>query len=330
MRQLQLSLLIVTLAGLLFSCSKKLELNAEWKDITIVYGILNQQDTIHYIKITKAFLGPGNAIQYAQIPDSSNYPIKLDVSLEAWNGSDLVAIYRFDTVTIHDKDSGEYFYFPNQLVYFNDSILDANYLYKLTIRDPETEKKCTSQTLLVHDFTIEKPMAYQKIAFRPGMRNPVEWYSAIGGKRYQVIIRFEYLETSVFDPTQSETKYVDWIVFPNEQSRDVNVSELIKKSYAADGFYAMCHANIPVNPDVIRAARYIHFLFLVAGDDLNTYIEVSQPSNSIIQEKPAYSNIENGIGLFSARFLKVRDSHQLATETIQELKVNPLTYDLGF
>ena len=279
------------LAGILTSCNKKLDLNTDWKDITIIYGILNQQDTVHYLKVTKAFLGPGNAIQYAKISDSSNYPLKLDVSIEAWQGTEQVALYRFDTVTLHEKDSGEYFYFPDQLVYYNDSILNPEYRYTLTVRNPETDKICTSQTPLVHDFEIDKPLAYQKIAFRPGMRNPIEWYTAIGGKRYQVIIRFFYVETNVIDPTQSEIKYIDWIVFPNEQSKDDSISEPIKRSYAADGFYAICHAKIPVNPDVVRAARAnnaINFLFVVAGDDLNTYIEVSQPSNSIIQEKPAF------------------------------------------
>jgi hypothetical protein len=53
LRQLVL-LLLIPLA--FTSCETDFELNAEWKDITIVYGILNQNDTAHYIRIQKAFL----------------------------------------------------------------------------------------------------------------------------------------------------------------------------------------------------------------------------------------------------------------------------------
>ena len=322
-------IILLTLSFLvLSSCKKEIELNAEWKEITIIYGVLNQLDSAHYIKVTKAFLGPGNAMQYAREQDSSNFSNRMDVTLEAWDGATLVAIYRFDTTTIYNKDSG-LFYYPNQLVYSNDSILNASYTYKLNVRNPENGNVCRSETKLVHDFDIGKPLYLQKINFKSGVRNPIEWISAEGGKRYQIIIRFHYLESELNNLNQVEAKYIDWVVFSNEQSKTDEGGEEINKSYDGGGFYQFLNASLTIDPNLSRVARGVDYLFVVAGNDLNTYIEVTQPSNSIIQEKPSFSNIENGIGLFSARFLKL-DSHQLTTETIQELKVNPLTKDLGF
>ena len=53
------SLLILALALFnLASCNKKLEVNADWKDVTVVYGLLDQTDSVHYVKVTKAFLWP--------------------------------------------------------------------------------------------------------------------------------------------------------------------------------------------------------------------------------------------------------------------------------
>jgi hypothetical protein len=49
-----------------------------------------------------------------------------------------------------------------------------------------------------------------------------------------------------------------------------------------------------------------------------------------VQEKPAYTNIINGIGLFSARFMKSTDSLLISDVTKAELKVNPNTINLGF
>ncbi len=314
---------------ILFSCKKELNLNADWEDVTIVYGILNQLDSAHYIKVTKAFLGPGNALQYAQIPDSSNYHMKMNVSLEAWSGSNLVAIYPFDTTTINDKDSGV-FYFPNQLLYVNDSILNPEYSYKLVIENPETQKLITAHSPLVKTFHVEKPFAFQSVSYDVGKNSKVEWISAEGGKRYQIIVRFYYQETSIPDPSQSYEKSIDWVIVPNKLSRTDEGGEDMEAAYSNDAFYSLLNANLEVNPDLERAARMVQYYFIVAANDLNTYIEVSQPSNSIIQEKPSFSNIDNGIGLFSARFVQMIDSIQLSQRTITEIRTNSLTKDLGF
>ena len=68
MRMIRCFFLLILFSGILVSCKQKFNVNADWQDITIVYGILNQGDTLHYIKVTKAFLGPGDALQYAKIP----------------------------------------------------------------------------------------------------------------------------------------------------------------------------------------------------------------------------------------------------------------------
>ena len=60
------------------SCSTKVDLYAEYKDIPIVYAMLNPKSDTNYIKITRAFCGTNdhfiNANDMALIADSSNYP----------------------------------------------------------------------------------------------------------------------------------------------------------------------------------------------------------------------------------------------------------------
>ena len=52
------------------SCDNDLDIIAEWKDISVVYGILNAQDSVHYVKLNKAFLGQGDVYDMAQEFDS--------------------------------------------------------------------------------------------------------------------------------------------------------------------------------------------------------------------------------------------------------------------
>jgi hypothetical protein len=305
-----------------------LTVNADWTDITVVYGLLDQGADTTYIKITKAFLGPGDAMQFAQIPDSSNYPNKLEVRLDEYDGTTLLHSYPCDTVTIHNKTAGDsIFYYPDQLMYFTTSPLNQNYSYQLYIKNRETGKVITSKTELVHSFSINRPQIIA--SFPPGQNFEVKWEPAENGKRYQLVIRFFYHEALKTDPQNMTLKYVDWLVFNNIQSTE-NQTLPFDYYYPGDAFYAVVGSKIPVDETVTRSAYRAIFYFTVAATDLATYMEVTEPSLSIIQERPSFSNIENGIGLFSSRYINPTDSLSISSITVNELKVNSHTKDLGF
>jgi hypothetical protein len=328
---------------LLFSCDSKLEVNAEWKDITVVYGLLDQSDSMHYLKITKAFLGPGNALDFAKIPDSSNYKSKLDVRIEGWEinkfDSSLKQTILFDTTTITNKEEGDsIFYYPSQLVYksVGNEAMNSNYIYKLFIKEKESGKEITARTPMVQkmpDITRPKP-APASATFIVGTKNTVEWTSAKGGKRYQFVGRFYYQETKIADTSQKSLKHVDWVIFNNVKTENTEGGISMKYSYPADVFYIVLGSHIPIDPTVNRAAMRMEYIFTVAADDLNTYMEVTEPSYTIVQEKPPFTNISNGIGIFSSRHNNTKDYPLIqitfSQQTLDELKVNPNTYLLGF
>lgn len=334
MRYLRIILVVLVFITVLYSCNKNLNVNADWKDITVVYGILSQNEDTTYIKITKAFLGEGDALMFAKIPDSSTYPDKLDVKLEAWSGNNLVNTYTFDTITKHHKEKGDsIFYYPDQLVYFNHTgHLDENNTYRLKITHKNTGVVDSATTKLVHSFTVETPDPFIKVAeYIPGHNFEVKFAQAYGGKRYQLVIRFHYLETT---PNGTVSKSFDWMLFNNLQIVNPYETspESIFKNFPGDIFYTVVAGNIKdTNVTVTsRTARSVDYIFSVASEDLNTYMEVTEPSLSIIQERPSFSNIYNGIGLFSSRFVNEIDSIAIGHNTLDELKINPLTAKLKF
>ncbi len=328
MRYPKMLLLLVLLIPALFSCNKELNVNADWKDVTVVYGLLDQTQDTTFIKITKAFLGPGDALQFAKIPDSSNYPDKLEVRLDEYNGTALVTSHPCDTITIHNKQAGDsIFYYPDQLMYYSTAKLDENHIYKLYIKNKKTGKEVTAETELVRDFDIEKP---QVASFVPGFTFEVKWTPSKVGKRYQLVIRFWYLEAKKTDPANPVMKYIDWLVFNNILAADNQVTAF-DYYFPGEAFYTVVGSKIKVDTSLAgRSAHHCDFIFTVAASALNTYMEVTEPSLSLVQEKPAYTNIINGIGLFSARFMKSQDSMEISGPTKAELKVNQYTKDLGF
>jgi hypothetical protein len=327
MKRLLLTSLVASLTLFLLSCNKSLNVNADWKDVTVVYGLLDQTEPIHYV--TKAFLGPGNALEFAQIPDSSNYLQNLDVTLEEYYGSRLLRTIALHDTLIQDKDSGV-FYFPVQKVYCTNTRLSDSMKYNLIIKNTVTKKVIEGSTTMVRDFDIDRPTIYTRANFQSGKNTEVKWTSAVGGKRYQLTVRIRYSETVIGNPASTVIKSLDWIALSGITSLTDNGGQTMDYDITGDAFYLFMGSHILVDPTVSRVLRDCDFIFTVGSEDLNTYIEVNEPSMTIIQEKPTFSDITNGIGLFTSRVVKGVDTLRFSDYTLAEIKTNKYTKDLGF
>jgi len=327
-------ILITLLAVVAFSaCRTDFEINAAWKDMTVVYGLLNQNDSVHYIKINKAYLGEDNALTMAQNPDSCSYGNNLEVRMEEWdvNGNQ-TNLWYLDTTTIYKKESGV-FYNPKQVLYKFTGQLDTlnkDKEYRLFIKNKSNGKIISSKTKLVHKFGISKPMSGTQVNLTATNAIKVQWEPAVNGKLYQVIIRFTYREKNIIT-NDSIVKTLDWNLGSYTSENIDGTGPTLETSYYGQNFFQFLHDNISVDPNIIRVATGypLQFIFSVAADEFNTYMEVNQPSSSIVQEKPEYTNISNGIGIFSSRYQMNRKLYINAV-SMDSLYNGSKTKDLNF
>ncbi len=305
------------------SCTTDFDVTAEYKDITIVYGILSQNDTVHYIRINKAFLGEGNALEYAQNPDSSSYGANIDVTLEEVTEAGGSNMMTLDTITLSNRDSGT-FYYPDNLVYTIKTALNPKSKYNLKIRNRKNGNEVTSSTKLVQNFSITKPTSGTKsLNFKKATTSSqkFEWISAVNGRLYQPVIIFYFKETSA--PGDTILRSVEWPL-SSKKSTSLDGGDNMQVDYLNAEFYNICNSKIPYSDaskeDAVlgRKADHLELIFTVAGDDLSTYLDVSEPSTGVLMEKPEYSNITNGLGVFSARYRKII-LYQLSTDTQLDL-----------
>src|SRR6188508_2297236 len=71
-----------------FSCSNELDITADYKETTVIYGLLNQNDTAQYVQIFKGFLDDNmSALVIAQNPDSIFYDDSVLVQLNDGNAT---------------------------------------------------------------------------------------------------------------------------------------------------------------------------------------------------------------------------------------------------
>ncbi len=293
------------------ACKTDFNPNASWKDITIVYGLLSQNDSVHYIKINKAFLGQGNELVMAQNPDSSNYGNNLTVWVEEWKNSSKSNSWNLDTTTIYNKEPGV-FYYPKQVVYKFAAKLDsvdADVDYRLFIKNNKTGKLVSSHTGLVQKFDVLKPVPstpthLSTVNFdHTGFLQQVEWDPSYYGKLYQLDILFTYSEKNTITGN-TVVKTIDWNLGTQTTAGTSGTDNPLEIDFLGSSFFGFLQANIPVSPNVVRSANIypLAYIFSAGADNLNTYIEVNAPSTSIVQDRPEFTNITNGYGIFSSRY----------------------------
>jgi hypothetical protein len=347
-------LILTILVLFIVSCETDFDTIAAYEDITVVYGLLDSKDTNQYIKINKAFLSENNILTYAADPDSNQYLVdELDVKIiEKDENGNTVQTFDLDTTTIYNKESGQ-FYYPEQIIFnwtkpqfpyevkyiiegLNDTVgieffwLNEQSSYFLNVTNTVTGKEITSETPLVKDFRITKPGFGQTIRFVPNPINPkeFEWEKADNGGKYEFELRFNYGEW--FWGSQ-DTVY-KYITLATTTLSGSGSGSTMSYFYLDDNFFTSCENLIPYDADKESEVRErysgkIDVLVSVAEEDLALYMEVNEPSTSIVQEKPEFTNIENGIGIFSSRYRKVK-SKKLHSESVSELKNLPT--DLKF
>ncbi|MCD4696738.1 MAG: hypothetical protein K8S16_10915 [Bacteroidales bacterium] len=330
---------------LLFSCETDFKTIANYEDITVVYGLLDQKDSNQYIKINKAYLSEGDVLTYAQNPDCTNYINKLNVWMEEWTESgDPIGTIVFDTTTIYNKEPG-LFYYPEQVLYnwqrpetpfgfeyviigFNDTIdiipiwLNENSIFKLKIQNPESGKIISSETKLVKEFCFTSPPPSVFIIFinDPSGQKSFAWDEAENGGKYEFEMRFYYQEV-LHNSSDTLSKYIT--LAKNTVSASAG-SNGLTYYYKDQSFFSSCTNLIPYSSPADeenvkdRLTGNVEVTVSVAEEEYALYIQVNEPSTSIVQEKPQYSNIENGIGLFSSRYRKklIKDLH---TQSVSEL-----------
>ena len=73
------------------------------------------------------------------------------------------------------------------------------------------------------------------------------------------------------------------------------------------------------------------FFFRMAGDELFQYIDINNPTNTgVLIDKPVYTNINNGLGVFSTRTKVEFDGLYLSETAADFLVSGDLTKNLGF
>jgi hypothetical protein len=342
--KMQRTALLVGTAAVLAGCSTDLDINAPYKDITVVNALLNMRDSIQYVKINKAFLGEGDALLYAQIKDSNEWaPNTIEYArvVRKLNGTVMGTFPLRDTL-ITNRQPGDFYYPEQTLYYFADTVrrnmpqagvttymhLDQNSDYELQLRVKGQD--ITATTSIVNDFSFSGPDVspsveidlYNGSVFRTFELN---WTSNRDGKRYVADYRFNYKEITGQDTVaRSFTQRMDTKISSNPNNTEP-MSAIIE---GADFFSAVA-SNVRGTVDE-RIFTGLDLIVSVANEEFHTYLTLTEPITGIVQDRPSYTNINNGYGIMGSRYVKYIYGKRMNGNSMLQLKEGPLTGALRF
>lgn len=324
-RKLFLPLLGFCISLLLFSCEKEFSSNADYKDVTIAYGVLNADEPINYVKIYKGYLVEGNAYETAQEFDSLYYFDKIDVCLEEYVNGNKRAEWALDTTTQILKESGTFS--EKQLLYQITRPLQSDATYKLRITNKESGRVIMANTNIVGDFAIQQPNV-PSLNIANSTQNPFQFTQPQNGAAYEIYEYFYWIER---DKRTLET---------TEKSIKMKINSGIltttQLTYVPYNIVSAIVANVYPNDQVERYLKMdscIRFEVWAVNQEILKYTQTTTLTSSVVTDRLVYSNVLCDDGLTTGIFGSTRATERwyaLTPASEEELINGERTRSLGF
>lgn len=347
-----------------FGCSNKVEVIGVWKEIPVVYGVINYKDSINYIRIERAYLPPNqSAFEVAKIPDSLYFDTAdIHVNLYYYENGNrfLFGGQQLERVNLADegiaRDSGTFAHSPS---YAYKTNIQGKRDMELEIVNRKTGKtyKAFAEKVDAENTSLFTTPSYSKVpnkplAWRGVNQQGQEVYNVLtvemSGNGFAAIydykFRFHYKEYEVDNlnnPIASTVveKSIDW-----RAASDFTpiVSNQTKKNINGESFYRFIGNKLSdvTGTNIRRCAGPMEVIVDGASQSLKNYILARQANEGFVgglHPSAPYSNIEGGYGVFAVadqlerkdRLSDPRLMH-LSILTISHLRDGKFTDKLGF
>ena len=304
--------LLLTFSFVFFtSCEVEFSPNASWKEIPVIYCVLDQDDFMAgdttWVRVERCYLGDGSIYTYSSISDSINYPQgSIDVRILVYrNGACIDSIQCRDT--LREREQGD-FASHLQPIYYTTQRLQDDCYYKVEVR------RAGSRSLMAYTDSIplitcstnviRKPYNTEIFGFfdRTSGNVPsflMEWYAMDNARRYQPFVRFYYGE-------DGDTNYVDVL---GGSVNSGNGSTILSTSLTRDGFLKNLELQLQNDTNPKRYLKLVDVYLTACDENLNNYISTVNSGSSIDQSTHSYTNVHcctdgtvvDGVGILAAR-----------------------------
>ena len=293
------------------SCETDFNPNVTSATTPLVYGVINPQDSIYYIRLTKTFVGEGNALDFAKIPDSLYYKsARVFLETRDLNGK-LFERVQLEEQIIDDRLPGIFATSPNR-IYQTDAS-------KIHLRPEYFIAKGQSYDLNLHLEAIipgypDTILSVTRLRTAPKLSEPrstfvkvylynenpfwMQWSDTNAESLFQILIRMHYTDFLYDDEREMVAEWVLTGIVTNVTSFPGGTRKVYSYYFRPENFYSQIRSAIKEDPEVeARVCRKLDFIVLSSNRELEYYRNVYQISDDY--HGAGYTNIENGYGLFT-------------------------------
>ena len=337
--------IIVSVVGFT-ACETKIDLNAEYKQIPVIYGLLEANKDIQFIKINRSFLGETNALVAAQVPDSTFFT-NINPIIEKIDGKVVVETRALRDTILPDREPGDFYISPNKYYYFSnsDGFLEDDKTYRLKFTANGVE--ISAETVVLANFNANSPapnqpsisivrndailqdkVEYQELNYNLSSKENVRLYES------ELVVKYT---TNFLDGTISEQEVI--VPIDDLVTINLNGNEPVGRSISGEQIMNTIGNNAKFEVEDQASVRFreigdVTLRITSATDDFNTYLESIAPSSGVVLEKPQYTNInfgddDLGVGIFTSRNTYTQE-YPWDTRTVKAFAVEVATKDYRF
>ena len=332
----------ILLSLFIYSCEQDFSLNAPHRDVTFVYGILDAQDSVHYMKIYKGLQTEGNPSEVVQDWTKLYYFDTISVTfIELKEGENTGRVITLDTTTSVPRLEGVFGY-PTQLLYYTTERLDPAATYKLKIVHRETGREIEAVTPILAPIVINSPHVPENVGLNLiGRKGNIIFTHVPNAKGYEIFQYFHYFEVSKATGFVVKEGYVKRDITNGVFLTESNVHfNQINQEYNPSSIYDAIASELKPDPTVDRYMRkHAPIVFEVWGgsQSLYNYLLVNKPTSGIVQDRLQYTNIvapddsayATAWGIFASRN-KASRGYKISNASEDSLVVGSKTSHLGF
>lgn len=301
-------------------------LTEPWKDIPVVYGLINRVDSAQYIRVEKLFVDEDiPAVEMAKVADSIYYQ-NVKVSLINLNSKKEVELLKVDgTFEGYVRNPGPFVQVPNFLYKLKTTQLPMSGGDSILLKIDRGDGKAliTSRIQLVRDFDFTSPPSTNReVQFKPEFPQTFSWQKPKSSQIFDFDIIVVVQETNTVSGSVL-IKPLRWVLKKGDLANSVTVGGL--------QFYNFLKENLVVDPALKREVLRLDFMVRAGGPEVYDFNTIVNANTGITasQEIPRYSNMSEGFGLFSS-IHRTERSFGISLETKSLLKTVDQTRLLGF
>jgi hypothetical protein len=303
-------------------CETDFDLVADADPTPVVFCILNQDSTTQYLRLSRSYLSD-NAATPPDSPDSLLFSHATKVAVEEVVNGEISRQAFFVPVEM-EKDSG---FFPSQehWIYRAEFPVKPETDYRLVIYNQETDNITYSTCYTVGNFELINPIHpnVRYIHLLPDHNLSFYWTKSLNAAIYQLGFILHYQEIKEDQLVEKEMLVPLKSIFSLEAANN-----LFSYPINSSNFYRYLAKTLKADPSIFRKYLSIDALIISGGEELGYYMRLQEGGTAF--SLMDYSNIYNGIGIFSSKVVRRVNGFILTDQSIDTLAYGSVTRELNF